>query len=86
MNVECVTSNYTFGLESTDPEAILFGYILNIYCIYSTLLFIFVRLQIFSSVAIFLLLQFVVFWVIAACSVLVGYQCFRVPCCLRLQG
>jgi len=28
----------------------------------------------------------VVFWVLMFCSVAVGYQCFREPCCLHLQG
>jgi len=30
--------------------------------------------------------QFVVFCVAAPCSMVVGYQQFRVPCCLHLQG
>jgi len=25
-----------------------------------------------------------VFWVVVLCNVLVGYQCFRSPCCLHL--
>jgi hypothetical protein len=25
------------------------------------------------------------FWVVVPCSVVVGYQCFRGPCCLHLQ-
>jgi hypothetical protein len=32
------------------------------------------------------LFQVEVFWVVTPCSVLVGYQRFRVPCCLHLQG
>jgi hypothetical protein len=27
-----------------------------------------------------------VFWVMTLCSVVVGYQCFRGPCCPHLQG
>jgi hypothetical protein len=27
-----------------------------------------------------------VFWVVTPCSVVVGYQCLRGPCCLHLQG
>jgi hypothetical protein len=30
--------------------------------------------------------QVEVFWVVTACSVPVGYQHFRGPCCLHLQG
>jgi hypothetical protein len=30
--------------------------------------------------------QVKVFWVVMLCSVAVGYQCFRGPCCLHLQG
>jgi hypothetical protein len=30
--------------------------------------------------------QVEVFWVVMQCSVLVGYQHFRGPCCLHLQG
>jgi hypothetical protein len=26
------------------------------------------------------------FWVVMPCSVVLGYQCFRHPCCLHLQG
>jgi hypothetical protein len=26
-----------------------------------------------------------VFWVMTTCSVVVGYQCFRGPCCLHFQ-
>jgi hypothetical protein len=26
------------------------------------------------------------FWVLTTCSVVVGYQCFRGPCCLHLQA
>jgi hypothetical protein len=29
-------------------------------------------------------IEFVVFWVVAPFSVVVGYQCFRGPCCLHL--
>jgi len=31
-------------------------------------------------------LEFVVFWVVVPCSVVVGYQHFRGLCCLPLQG
>jgi hypothetical protein len=31
-------------------------------------------------------LQVVVFWVVTPCIVVVGYQRFRGPCCLHLQG
>jgi len=32
-------------------------------------------------------IEFMVFWDVAPCSVVVGYQCFiRGPCCLHLQG
>jgi MFS superfamily sulfate permease-like transporter len=30
--------------------------------------------------------QVAVFWVVMPCSEMVGYQCFREPCCLHLQG
>jgi hypothetical protein len=30
--------------------------------------------------------QVKVFWVVTLCSVVVGYQCFRGPCYLHLQG
>jgi hypothetical protein len=30
-------------------------------------------------------IHFVIFWVLTTCSAVVGYQCFRVPCCLCLQ-
>jgi len=30
--------------------------------------------------------QVKVFWVVTPCSVVVGYQCLRGPCCLHLQG
>jgi hypothetical protein len=30
--------------------------------------------------------QVEVFWVVMPCNVVVGYQCFRGPCCLHLQG
>jgi len=30
--------------------------------------------------------QVEVFWVVTPCSVVVGYQSFRGPCCLHLQG
>jgi hypothetical protein len=30
--------------------------------------------------------QVKVFWVVTPCSVVVGYQCFRRPCCLHLQS
>jgi len=30
--------------------------------------------------------QVTVFWDITPCSVVVGYQCFRGPCCLQPQG
>jgi len=30
--------------------------------------------------------KFVVFWVVAPCSVVAGYQSFGAPCCLHLQG
>jgi hypothetical protein len=26
------------------------------------------------------------FWVVMPCSVVVGYQCSGIPCCLNLQG
>jgi len=31
-------------------------------------------------------MDFVVFWVVVPCNVVVGYQHFRGPCCLHLQG
>jgi hypothetical protein len=31
-------------------------------------------------------IQVVVFWVLTPCSVVVGYQHSRGPCCLHLQG
>jgi len=30
--------------------------------------------------------QVKVFWVVMTCSVMIGYQSFRGPCCLHLQG
>jgi hypothetical protein len=30
-------------------------------------------------------IQVEVFWVVTPCSVVVGYQCFRGPCCLHLH-
>jgi len=30
--------------------------------------------------------QVEVFWLVTLFSVMVGYQCFRHPCCLHLQG
>jgi len=38
--------------------------------------------EIFTAVKI----QVEFFWVIMPCSVVVGYQCFRGPCCCHLQG
>jgi len=32
------------------------------------------------------LIEFVVFWVVASCRVVVGYQRFGEPCCLHLQS
>jgi len=29
--------------------------------------------------------QVEIFWVVTSCSFVVGYQCFRGPCCLHLQ-
>jgi len=31
-------------------------------------------------------IELTVFWVVALCSVVVEYQCFKGPCCLHLQG
>jgi hypothetical protein len=31
-------------------------------------------------------LQYMVFWVMTMCNDVVGYQCFRGPCCLCLKG
>jgi len=39
------------------------------------------RFEVFTTVKI----QFVVFWLIAPCSVVVGYQSFGGPCCLHLH-
>jgi len=30
-----------------------------------------------------MMIQVEVFWVVTPCSVVVGYQCFRGPCCLQ---
>jgi len=32
------------------------------------------------------MIQVEVFWVVTLCNVMVGYQCFRDPCCLHVQG
>jgi hypothetical protein len=40
------------------------------------------RLEVFTAMKIHV--KF--FWVVTLCSVVVGYQCFRGPCCLHLQG
>jgi len=32
------------------------------------------------------MIQVEVFWVVMPCSIAVGYQHFRGPCCLHLQG
>jgi hypothetical protein len=37
-----------------------------------------------ASMAVILHIEF--FWVVMPCSVVVGYQCFRSPCCLHPQG
>jgi len=41
-----------------------------------------VRFEVFMVVKI----QVEVFWVVTLCSIVVGYQCFRGPCCFHLQG
>jgi hypothetical protein len=40
------------------------------------------RFQAFTTVKI----QIEILWVVTPCSVVVGYQRFRGPCCLHLQG
>jgi hypothetical protein len=43
--------------------------------------------RVISSILEFILLvQVQLFWVMMLCSVVVGYQCFRGPCCLHLLG
>jgi hypothetical protein len=41
-----------------------------------------VRFEVFTAMKI----QVMVFWVVMLCTVTVGYQHFRGPCCLHLQG
>jgi len=40
------------------------------------------RFEVFMAVK----MQVKVFWVVMMCNVAVGYQHFRVPCCLHLQS
>jgi len=42
----------------------------------------YVRCEVFTEVKI----QIKVFWIVTPCSVAVGYQFFREPYCLHLQG
>jgi hypothetical protein len=46
------------------------------------MLYLFARFEAFTAV----MFQVEVLWVVTPCSIVVGYQCFRVPCYLHFQG
>jgi len=44
--------------------------------------------RLFTSFEVFTAVTFQteLFWIVTPCSVVVGYQRFRAPCCLQLKG
>jgi len=81
-----VTDENNNFLESLEKDK---DFLKNIYCfkfmmecsvvIYMNIV---VSFEAFPAV----MFQVKVFWVVTPCSVIVGYQHFRSPCCLHLQG
>jgi hypothetical protein len=82
MKVLCVGSvPVTVLYHSTDRPSLLLYCLLCLYNIEESGTAI-VGFEVLTAVS----MKFAVFWVVAPCSLVEVYQCFRGPCCLHHQG